>query len=86
MKEFQEREKVKLVVWMIQQRKPACSKIEESEGNVRRTMTRLKAFVLEAEKISYQAFLTGQKHEKTNQQYSVWPVVSRCERVLKEAI
>jgi hypothetical protein len=86
MKEFQEHEKVKLVVWMIQQRKPACSKIEEPEGNVRRTMARLKAFVLKAEKISHQAFLTGQKHEKTNQQYSVWLVVSHCERVLKEAI
>jgi uncharacterized protein YijF (DUF1287 family) len=71
---------------MIRQKKPAYSKIGEPEGNVRRTMTLLEAFVLEAEKTSHQMFSTEQKHEKTNQQYSAWPVVSRCERVPKEVI
>jgi hypothetical protein len=69
---LQEPEMVKLIVWMIQPRKLGNSRTGDPEENEWGALTSLEAVVSNGEKISQQAFLSEQKHEKTNRRYSAW--------------
>jgi hypothetical protein len=64
---------------MIQLRKLGNSRTGDPEENERRALTSLAVFVSNGEKSSQQAFLSEQKHVKTNRRYSAWLVEMPCQ-------